>query len=214
MVNITLPSNSKCSIGFCLEYLQFTLSILEVKVKVIHISTANISWTVTDRANITVAIKQPDSGFRLIYLNLTLAHSKRERSRLFAIKLRMKQYLPPSSRVGHHLLCQPAPCRVDVHPAVQASTQPAEPCSVRRHSAVQTLPCQERRHPAMQPLSYRVGAFVLCRLPPCRVGGQLLRGLLFLFKSAMHCRLFTQPSKHLSLCVILSKWPCKWEYKM
>ena len=52
-------------------------SILQVKVKVMHISTANISQTMTVRANFTVAPSTTSHvAFRLAYLELILTYSK------------------------------------------------------------------------------------------------------------------------------------------
>ena len=54
--------------------------ILKVKVKIMQIFTVNISQAVTDMTNIAIAntyMKSP-IGFPLMYLHLTLGHSKRQ----------------------------------------------------------------------------------------------------------------------------------------
>ena len=56
-VNITIAKNMKSHIGFRLAYLDLSGPIVKVKVKVMRISTANISAMVTDWANIIIAIK-------------------------------------------------------------------------------------------------------------------------------------------------------------
>ena len=54
----------KAHMSFEVAYLDLTLAIL--KVKVIHILTANVSKMVTGRANITIAIKYG----RIVWLSL------------------------------------------------------------------------------------------------------------------------------------------------
>ena len=49
--------------------------ILKVKSKVMHISTATVSQTITDRTNIAIA-NWYEMAFRLAYLHLILTHSK------------------------------------------------------------------------------------------------------------------------------------------
>ena len=63
--------------AFWLGYLHLTLTILKVKVKVIHIWTANISQATTDKANNPIGPNiMSHAGFRLVYLELTLMYSK------------------------------------------------------------------------------------------------------------------------------------------
>ena len=63
----------KSHMGFRLAYLDLTL--LEVKLKVMHISSVNISKMVTDSANITIAIEYDVTYGRLLaYLRLILGY--------------------------------------------------------------------------------------------------------------------------------------------
>ena len=72
---LLLASNRKLHMTFRLKYLRLTLA-LKVKVKVVHISTSNISKMATDETNITIRIRKSRIGFRLTYLHLMIAYYK------------------------------------------------------------------------------------------------------------------------------------------
>ena len=74
---LILPRNRKSNMVFRLAYLHLTSAHLKVKVKVVHISTVNISQTRTDKVSVTIALNiMSHVGFRLAFLELILAYSK------------------------------------------------------------------------------------------------------------------------------------------
>ena len=54
---LLLPTNRKTHVSFRLAYLDLTLTLLNIKVMIMRITTANISKTVIDGTNIAIAIQ-------------------------------------------------------------------------------------------------------------------------------------------------------------
>ena len=75
---LPLPTHEvACGLSIAIFTFDLALSILKVKVKVMHIWTVNLSQMVMDRANIAIANKQKvTTTFLEADLDLTLIHSK------------------------------------------------------------------------------------------------------------------------------------------